>query len=152
MDKAKLIGELRRDEGEVLKVYADHLGWLTVGVGHLVDARKGANPAPFGAPLKLGDPITQAQSEILLAADIAAKEAELDKAAPWWRKLTDARQRVLLNMAFNLGTAGLLGFENTLRMIQGGSYLAASRAMLLSKWAGQVGDRAKRLSDMMAAG
>lgn len=152
MDKAKLIGELRRDEGEVLHVYADHLGWLTVGVGHLVDARKGADPAPFGVPLKLGDPITQAQSETLLQQDIAEKEAELDKALPWWRKLTDARQRVLLNMAFNLGTAGLLGFANTLRMIQGGSYLPASRAMLVSKWATQVGDRAKRLSDMMAAG
>jgi len=152
MDKAKLIGELRRDEGEVLRVYADHLGWLTVGVGHLVDARKGANPAPFGVPLKLGDPITQAQSEILLQQDIASKEAELDKALPWWRKLTDARQRVLLNMAFNLGTEGLLGFTNTLRMVQAGSYLPASRAMLVSKWAGQVGDRAKRLSAMMAAG
>lgn len=152
MDKTKLIGELRRDEGEKLKVYRDHLGWLTVGVGHLVDARKGANPAPFGVTLKLGDPITQAQSETLLMADIAAKEAELDDAIPWWRKLTDARQRVLLNMAFNLGTEGLMGFQNTLRMIQGGSYLPASRAMLVSKWAGQVGDRAKRLSDMMAAG
>lgn len=152
MDKAKLIGELRRDEGELLNVYRDHLGWLTVGVGHLVDARKGADPAPFGVPLKLGDSITQAQSETLLMADIAAKEAELDKAIPWWRKLSDARQRVLLNMAFNLGAAGLLGFQNTLRMIQAGAYLPASRAMLRSKWAGQVGDRAKRLSDMMATG
>lgn len=152
MDRVKLVAELRRDEGEVLKVYRDHLGWLTVGVGHLIDVRKGADPAPFGMPLKLGDTITWAQSESLLLADIAAKEAELDKAIPWWRKLSDARQRVLLNMAFNLGTAGLLGFQNTLRMIQGGSYLPASRAMLLSKWAGQVGDRAKRLSDMMAGG
>jgi lysozyme len=152
MDEKKLIAELRRDEGEVLKVYADHLGWLTVGVGHLVDARKGANPAPFGVPLKLGDPITAAQSAELLAADIAAKAAELDKALPWWRKLSDARQRVLLNMAFNLGTAGLLGFANTLRMVQGGAYSAAAEAMLRSKWAGQVGDRARRLSDMMAAG
>jgi lysozyme len=152
MDKIKLIAELRRDEGEVLKVYADHLGWLTVGVGHLVDARKGANPAPFGVPLRIGDTITAAQSETLLQADIAAKEAELDKAIPWWRKLTDARQRVLLNMAFNLGTKGLLGFETTLRLIQAGSYLAASRAMLQSAWASQVKGRATRLSEMMAAG
>lgn len=152
MDEKKLIAELHRDEGEVLKVYADHLGWLTVGVGHLVDVRKGANPAPFGVPLKLGDPITAAQSAELLAADIASKASELDKALPWWRKLSDARQRVLLNMAFNLGTAGLLGFTNTLRMIQGGAYSAASEAMLRSKWATQVGERARRLSEMMAAG
>lgn len=152
MDMTKLIAELRRDEGEVLKVYADHLGWLTVGVGHLVDVRKGANPAPFGKPLKLSDPITAAQSEMLLAADIASKAAELDKALPWWRKMTDARQRVLLNMAFNLGTAGLLGFANTLRMVEGGSYRAAADAMLRSKWATQVGERARRLSGMMAAG
>lgn len=152
MYEKKLIAELRRDEGEVLHVYRDHLGWLTVGVGHLVDARKGANPAPFGVPLKLGDPITAAQSEQLLASDIADKAAELDKAIPWWRKLSDTRQRVLANMAFNLGTEGLLGFTNTLRMVQGGAYSAAAEAMLRSKWAMQVGDRAKRLSDMMAAG
>lgn len=152
MDEKKLIAELRRDEGEVLKVYRDHLGWLTVGVGHLVDARKGADPAPFGVPLKLGDPITSAQSAELLAADIASKAAELDKAIPWWRKLSEARQRVLLNMAFNLGTEGLLGFTNTLRMVQGGAYSAASEAMLRSKWATQVGERARRLSGMMAAG
>lgn len=152
MDQSKLIEELRRDEGEVLKVYRDHLGWLTVGVGHLVDVRKGADAAPFGKVLFVGDTITKEQSEILLLRDIAEKAAELDKKLPWWRGLSDARQRVLLNMAFNLGTDGLLGFKNTLALISVGDYDGAARGMLASKWAGQVGDRARRLADMMVLG
>lgn len=152
MDEKKLIGELRLDEGEELVAYKDTMGLWTIGVGHLIDPKRGANPAPFGVDLRNGGEITPAQSAELLGRDIAAKAAELDKALPWWRKLSDARQRVLLNMAFNLGTAGLLGFANTLRMVEGGSYRAAAEAMLRSKWAGQVGARATRLAAMMGAG
>lgn len=152
MDKDKLIAELRRDEGEKLVVYKDTMGLWTIGVGHLIDPKRGANPAPFGIDLRNGGTITSDQSAELLAGDIAAKAAELDKALPWWRKLSDARQRVLLNMAFNLGVAGLLGFTNTLRLVQGGAFSAASRAMLQSAWAGQVKGRATRLAAMMEAG
>lgn len=152
MDKTKLVQELRDDEGEVLKVYADHLGWLTVGVGHLVDVRKGANPAPFGKVLKLGDTITTEQSEQLLLADIAEKEKQLDARAAWWRRLSDNRQRVLLNMAFQLGVDGLLAFKNTLSKMGVGDYDGAAAGMLASKWAQQTPNRAKRLAARMVLG
>lgn len=152
MDENKLIAELRRDEGEVLEAYKDTLGYWTVGVGHLIDPKRGGNPAPFGEDLRKGGALTEDQSAALLAQDIAAKAAELDAAIPWWRDLSDARQRVLLNMAFNLGIAGLLGFKNTLLLVRGGYYDGAARAMMQSTWAKQVKGRADRLADMMAAG
>ena len=34
--KKRLTEEIIADEGEVLKVYKDHLGYPTVGVGHLI--------------------------------------------------------------------------------------------------------------------
>ena len=67
-------------------------------------------------------------------------------------KLDDVRQRVLLDMAFNLGVVGLLSFKRTLGVIEAGRYELAAAMMLDSKWAGQVGQRAERLSRMMATG
>jgi lysozyme len=153
MDKAKLTAELRRDEGEVLTAYKDSLGYWTIGVGHLIDPARGADPAPFGANLaRPGASITVNQSSSLLITDIGQKEAQLDHALPWWRDLSDARQRVLLNMAFNLGVNGLLVFRKMLAAAQVGDYQIAANEMLSSKWAAQVKGRATRLAAMMVAG
>lgn len=134
-----LISELIRDEGEILHAYADSLGYLTIGVGRLIDKRRGGG-------------ITKEESRYLLSNDIKAKEDELDKRLPWWRDLSPVRQRVLLNMAFNLGVTGLLGFKNTLSHIQHGRYDLATKGMLASKWSKQVGARASRLAQMMKEG
>lgn len=152
MNEQLLVAELRRDEGEELTAYMDTMGLWTVGVGHLIDPKRGADPAPFGVDLRGGGKITAAQSEMLLMLDIKSKMAELDRRLPWWRGLSDARQRVLLNMAFNLGTDGLLGFKNTLAAVQSGRYQDAARGMLSSKWASQVHGRADRLAAMMVQG
>lgn len=152
MDKIKLVQELRDDEGEKLRAYKDHLGYWTIGVGHLIDPARGANPAPFGVDLRNGGFITAEQSEQLLLADIAEKEKQLDARLAWWRTLSDNRQRVLLNMAFQLGINGLLAFKNTLACVHKGDYRGATAGMLASKWAAQTPNRAKRLADRMVAG
>ena len=89
---------------------------------------------------------------MLLANDIAAMERDLQHALPWVATLDEVRQRVLLDMAFNMGIVGLLGFKRTLATIQAGDYQAAATMMLDSRWAKQVGQRAERLSRMMATG
>lgn len=136
MDRDKLIDELVRDEGEILHVYEDSLRYLTIGVGHLIDARRG------------GD-ISKAASRFILAEDIDAKIADLDANLPWWRGLSETRQRVLVNMCFNLGIGGLMKFKNTLSAMRDGRYADAALGMSNSKWARQVGDRAVRLAHMM---
>lgn len=128
--------ELIRDEGVRLKPYRDTVGKLTIGIGRNLD--------DVGI-----SPVEAAQ---LLDSDIQRTAAELDAALPWWRGLDEVRQRVILNMAFNLGVAGLLGFKNTLINVRDGHYAAAAAGMLASKWAVQVGQRAQRLADMMMKG
>ena len=137
-----LIAELRRDEGVEYEPYKDTAGIDTVGVGHNLKAH----------PLRLIYPISDDEVDAILAQDLERVFAGLDKNMPWWRGLTHARQRVLANMAFNLGTAGLMGFKNTMLYVQNGEYQKAADGMLASKWAKQVGARAKRLADMMVAG
>jgi len=139
-----LLAELRRDEGVRREIYKDTVGYDTIGVGHNVYAK----PLPEG----WNPPITDEQINQLLSEDLVDVFEGLDKHLPWWRNLSEARQRVLINMAFNLGVRGLLTFKNTLKAIEQGKYGYASALMLQSKWASQVGARASRLSRMMSVG
>jgi hypothetical protein len=49
------------------------------------------------------------------------------------------RRAVLVNMAFNMGINGLLGFKHTLELVRDHKYADAADSMLNSKWAHQVG-------------
>ncbi|OTG64355.1 lysozyme [Acinetobacter sp. ANC 4470] len=137
--KNNLIRSLRGEEGEILNEYKDHLGFSTIGVGRLIDKRKGGG-------------ITKEESAYLLNNDIDKVIDQLNKRLPWWVALDDTRKGVLVNMAFQMGVDGLLGFNNTLKMIQSGDYVAASKGMLNSLWAKQTPARAKRMSEQMRTG
>lgn len=136
MDRAVLVRQLRLHEGERLRPYRCTAGKLTIGVGRNLEDRG----------------ITAEESAYLLLNDVRAVEQGLAKALPWFTQLDDVRQRVLLDMAFNLGLQGLLEFRRTLDAVRSGRYQQAAGMMLQSKWAGQVGQRAQRLSQMMATG
>ena len=136
---SELTTQLNRDEGRRKSAYPDTLGYLTIGVGRLVDARKGGG-------------LRDDEMDYMLRNDINDRIDALTRALPWFQNLDDARKGVLLNMAFQLGTDGLLAFKNTLAKVQGGDYDAASAMMLQSKWATQTPERAKRMADQMKDG
>lgn len=131
--------QLKRDEGEVLSAYQDHLGYWTIGVGILIDSRKNGALRPE-------------ESEFIFNNRLRLKRAELEQRLPFFKTLDDARQGVLLNMAYQLGTEGLLAFKQTLKSVEQGAYLKASQQMLDSLWARQTPKRAERLSEQMAKG
>jgi len=137
--KAELTKQLRRDEGEKLAAYQDHLGYWTIGVGRLIDSRRGGG-------------ITAEESAYLLSNDIDKREAELLRRAPWMANLDPVRFGALVNMAFQMGVDGLLGFKNTLAMVREGDYAGASSGVLQSLWATQTPSRAKRISDQIKTG
>ena len=70
---------------------------------------------------------------------------------PWAIGAPEVVQDVLVNMGFNLGLGGLLGFKRTLAHLEAGAYTQAADAMLDSRWAGQVGERAQRLARQIRA-
>lgn len=139
MDFAKLAIELEEEEGNKPYAYQDHLGYWTIGIGILIDKRKGGGLRPEEVTF-----IFENRMRIL--------SAELQERLPWFKDLADARQRVLMQMAFQMGVDGLMGFKNTLKMIEEGKYMMAAAGMLQSKWAKQTPDRAERLSKMMETG
>ena len=135
----RIEAQLRRDEGEKLSAYQDHLGYWTIGVGRLIDARKGGG-------------LTREESAYLLQNDIMAKTTELNSKLSWVSTLDPVRHAVLVNMAFQMGVEGLLKFRNTLAMIKAGQYADAASGMLESLWAQQTPARAQRLSTQMRTG
>lgn len=131
-----LVEQLTRDEALRLRPYTDTVGKLTIGVGrNLTD--KG---------------ITRDESDFLLSNDIDEVTEEVSKALPWTKNLDPIRLAVLLNMAFNMGTEGLVNFHHMLAHVQEGKYPDAAQDMLNSKWAHQVGPRAVRLAKQMTSG
>ena len=109
-----LYAELKSDEGVYRNKYLDTVGVPTCGIGHNLKV----SPLPAGWTFPLSDD----QIKQLFTHDIAIVFAGLDLHLPWWRNLTEVRQRVLANMTFNLG-------------------------MLASEWAKQVKGRAVRLAN-----
>ncbi len=135
----KIIAQLRRDEGEVLTAYTDTEGYWTIGVGRLIDKRKGGG-------------ITAEESAYLLQNDIERKRRQLVEALPWVTSLDEARQAALLNMAFQLGIGGLLGFKQTLAAVRDGRYETAEALALQSQWAKQTPNRARRVARQLSTG
>lgn len=138
MNRVKLAAQLEIDEGKRARIYLDTAvppKW-TGGVGRNLSDR----------------PFSEDEIALMLRNDIEGTEQDLDRELPWWRRMTEARQNVLANMAFNLGIRRLLGFVKTLDLIRAGRYDAAATEMLNSKWAKQVGARANRLADTMRKG
>lgn len=135
MDLQVVRETLKQDEGEVLHAYQDHLGYWTIGYGRLIDKRRGGG-------------ITQKEAEFLLDEDI---NRVVDQLASRTNLLSQPEgvQHALINMAFQLGVEGLMGFKKMWGHLALRDYEAAADEALDSRWATQTPERAKRVTDLM---
>lgn len=136
---SNVVRQLRSEEGVVPHAYQDHLGFWTIGVGRLIDKRKGGG-------------LSDDEIDYLLNNDVARIEAALDKHLPWARALDEARRAVLIGMAFQMGVDGLLQFKRTLAAVRDEHYPLAASFMLESLWAKQTPQRARRMARQMETG
>ena len=134
-----ILEQLEREEGRVRHACQDHLGFWTIGVGRLIDERKGGG-------------LSDEEISFLLANDVKRCESQLRAALPWYDTLSEPRQAVLINMAFQMGVAGLLSFKQTLAAIRDQHFAHAANLMLDSLWAKQTPARARRMSRQMETG
>ena len=138
--RERLQADLIVDEGVKLHAYQDSLGYWTIGVGRLIDKRKGGG-------------ITLSESLYLLDNDIASHWAEAIARWPWIADLDPVRQAAMGNLAFNLGIAGLAKFAPTLEAIRLGAYESAVRRLKGSLWFRQVQpSRSDRIFAMLRGG
>lgn len=124
--------QLMHDEGLRLHPYRDTAGKLTIGFGRNLD--------------DVG--ITREEAETMIDNDIEQVRSELSR-FDWFEQLDAKRRDVIMNMCFNLGLPTLLKFENMIAALSAHQYQRAADEMLDSLWANQVGERAKRLAEVM---
>lgn len=123
-----LKAELQRYEGFSQTVYQDTKGNLTVGTGHM-DNR-----------MTLNQSFSTKELDDLYKADVinAAKIAQ--KCVNNYLALGDVRQRVLLQLCFNLGNK-IYEFKNMLADIEELEWSHAADELQNSEWYIEVGER-----------
>jgi len=139
MNLEKLYEEIKADEGEILEVYEDHLGYPTIGVGHLVTEKD----EEFGEPV--GTPITAERSRELFDTDIEYAIEGCEMLYGQWHNWPEEVQLIMVNMCFNLGQTRLAKFVTMKNMLSQGKWKEAAAEGRDSLWYRQVTNRAERL-------
>lgn len=157
MNTDKLIGQLKLHEGYRAKTYMDTTGHPTVGIGFNLDrsdaeVRLRSVGADYHAVLNGESELTDEQAAELLKQDIEQAEKDAQRLVFVYDELDDVRQRVIVDMVYNLGAYGFSKFKTTIKYICHGNYDKAADNMLKSKWATQVKGRARILASMMRRG
>jgi len=127
--------QLRTDEGVRSHPYKDSFGIETIGVGRNLE--EGLRPDEI---------------DLMLDNDIQQAESDARTLFPAFNALSDNRKAALINMAFNLGKARFSAFHKMIEAVNHDDFQEAANQMASSKWAVQVGNRAKRLEQMMRQG
>lgn len=136
MNLEKLRAQLVLAEEYRLLPYTDTVGKITIGIGHnLTDL--GLSPCVV---------------EAIYTEDVQRAISGVTAAFPWWIGLDDVRQRVVIDLTFNMGLRTLQGFPHALAAMARGDWARAAAELQDSHWYRQVGVRGPRLVQMLLTG
>ncbi len=141
MNIIQLKQDLIRDEGLRTTAYRDSLGKWTIGIGHLL--------LPVGKDYQ-GLVWTMAEVEQHFLADVQSALSVAQGIAVY-SLLSEARQRAIANMCFEMGLK-VLTFTTFLSLLQQSRYKEAGEDLKTTIWYHQVPIRAGRIIQMIEAG
>ena len=130
--KSELERMLIRHEGKRSLPYECSAGKITVGVGRNLE----------------DNPLTEEEIMYLLRNDIARCEKELNRYS-WFRMMDQRRQDACLDLWLTIGLTRFLQFRRMIKAFENRDYDLASKELLDSKYALQVGARANELSEII---
>ena len=126
---------IKRHEGFSGQLYRCPRGKLTIGYGYNIEDR--------GLPKDL--------CESLLERDLSNLMRRLSQ-FEWFSRLNTKRKAAILDMAYQLGVAGLLNFRKSLQLLKEEKYKEAAQEMLNSAWAKQTPNRAQEITSIIERG
>lgn len=136
----RVFEQLKIDEGVVYEIYLDHLGYPTLGVGHLIlegDLEHGQD---------VGTEVPEERVKTLFTIDLNTAISECEVLYDdCWDKFPEEVQEILVNMLFNMGRPRLSKFKKMNAALREGDWKTASVEGRDSLWYRQVGNRANRL-------
>ena len=145
MNIEQLREQLEVDEGCEYKIYNDHLGYATFGIGHLVtesDPEQGQS---------LGTAVSSDRVAEAFESDVQGVLRDCDILYPDFSSLPEEAQQVIANMMFNMGRTRLSKFKGMKRGVDSRDWNAAADEMVDSTWYRQVTNRADRLVERVRA-
>jgi lysozyme len=145
MDLQRLQDDLARDEGVQYKVYRDHLGYLTFGIGHLITV----NDPEYNKPI--GTPVEKSRVTKVFEQDIQLVLQNCQQLYKDFNNLQEEAQLVIANMMFNMGLTRLSKFKKMKAAVDARDWNRAANEMMNSKWHSQVMARANRLIERIQA-
>jgi lysozyme len=131
---------IKRHEGLALHPHPDAKGFWAIGYGHDITEQEASN-YPDGCTLE--------DAENWLAADIQKAIHGINSALPWVAYLSELRQQVLFEMAFEMGVDGVLAFQHMLPACKLGYYELAGNQMIASVWHTEAKARCEELAQIM---
>jgi lysozyme len=126
---------IKQCEGLNLNLYPDSLGITSIGWGRNIQ----------------GNGITIDEAQLMFDNDFNRSVQELEQYA-WYQVQSTNVKKALINMNFNLGIHRLTQFTKMITALINRDYTQASIEALDSKWAKQVGKRAKDIAVMIRQG
>jgi len=127
----RLLASVVKHEGFRSAPYQDSLGITTIGHGLTW--------------------IGEDESLIVVQMRLSKMKGELRYAYAHFDTLPDSVQDCLTEMAYQMGTNGLMGFRNMIAAIRQRDYTLAAKHGLDSKWAVQTPERAREMMRELAA-
>lgn len=143
MNIDSLRDQLKIDEGVVYKIYNDHLGYPTFGIGHLI---RDDDPE-HGEPLDT--PVSEERVNEAFDADVEIVLTDCKILYDDFDDLPEDCQEIIANMVFNMGRPRLSKFKGMKAGVDARDWNRAADEMVDSRWYRQVGARAERLVERM---
>ena len=145
MNLEKLRTQLEVDEGIRYKIYLDHLGYPTFGIGHLVIPNDPENG------LLTGTAVSEERVAECFEQDVTSVIEDCHKLYNDFDELPEEAQQIIANMMFNMGYTRLSKFKGMKKGVDTRDWNVAANEMIDSKWYQQVKIRATRLVQRMRA-
>jgi len=141
MNRNEVFETLKIDEGVEYKIYLDHLGYPTFGVGHLITEADPESDQPEGSE------ISEERVWEAFEQDLDTSIAECHQLFPGGQfdNFPEEVQQIIVNMIFNMGRPRLSKFKKMIAAIEAGDWKTAAVEGRDSRWYNQVSNRAERL-------
>lgn len=132
-----LVALIKEHEGYRRFAYECSQGRLTVGYGTVIENG--------------GHGIPEYIAELLLLDYLATLRTRFE-ALDWFQALDSGRRRAVLEMGYQLGFEGVLGFQRMIGAIEKSDWPAVYAEALDSQWAKQTPARARHVAHRIAHG
>jgi lysozyme len=127
MDTTNLRKNLTLAEGNIPYAYTDTEGFITIGIGRLIDKRAGGG-------------LSEEEVQYLFTNDILNKTNDCRKIYPKFDSFSDSRKEALIELMFNLGISKLKSYNVLTSQINTEDWSAVQDNLRAwSRWEIQVG-------------